>query len=125
MRYIINESTYNKIIKKLITENKDEFLEDLSYFLKKCIDLKNEIIMDDSLPEIEGQDEDTKNEFVSGVATSSEYGETALDILFELMTGEVRDKRRKQKGVKESFDLIHYFISNNITDPSEIIGYIP
>jgi hypothetical protein len=124
MRYIIKESTYREIIKQLVKESQDESLEDLSYYLNKCIDLKNDIMLDDSLPEIQGQDDDMKNSFASGAAANSEYGENALDILFELITGQVRDKRRKQKGVDKSFDLVNYLILHNITDPSEIMEII-
>jgi hypothetical protein len=124
MRYIIKESTYREIIKQLVKESQDESLEDLSYYLNKCIDLKNDIMLDDSLPEIQGQDDDMKNSFASGAAANSEYGENALDILFELITGQVRDKRRKQKGTDKSFDLVNYLILNNITDPSEIMEII-
>jgi hypothetical protein len=124
MRYIIKESTYREIIKQLVKESQDESLEDLSYYLNKCIDLKNDIMLDDALPEIQGQDDDMKNSFASGAAANSEYGENALDILFELITGQVRDKRRKQKGTDKSFDLVNYLILNNITDPSEIMEII-
>jgi hypothetical protein len=124
MRYIIKESTYREIIKQLVKESQDESLEDLSYYLNKCIDLKNDIMLDYALPEIQGQDDDMKNSFASGAAANSEYGENALDILFELITGQVRDKRRKQKGTDKSFDLVNYLILNNITDPSEIMEII-
>jgi hypothetical protein len=124
MRYIIKESTYREIIKQLVKEGQDESLEDLSYYLNKCIDLKNDIMLDDALPEIQGQDDDMKNSFASGAAANSEYGENALDILFELITGQVRDKRRRQKGADKSFDLVNYLILNNITDPFEIMEII-